>query len=60
MEATHVLEAVGDSRGSHVVEAFLCSGASGKQKRRLIIKYIFLLYIYHLFSLGNSYFCCRA
>ncbi|QCE13394.1 nucleolar protein 9 [Vigna unguiculata] len=38
MEATHVLEAVGDSRGSHVVEAFLCSGASGKQKRRLIIK----------------------
>lgn len=38
MEATHVLEAVGDSRGSHVIEAFLCSGASGKQKRRLVIK----------------------
>ncbi|CAJ1976064.1 unnamed protein product [Sphenostylis stenocarpa] len=38
MEATHVLEAVGDSRGSHVIEAFLCSGASGKLKRRLVTK----------------------
>ncbi|XP_047158395.1 pumilio homolog 23 [Vigna umbellata] len=38
MEATHVLEAVGDSRGSHVIEAFLSSGASGKLKRRLITK----------------------
>nr|KYP72025.1 Pumilio domain-containing protein C14orf21 isogeny [Cajanus cajan] len=38
MEATHVLEAVGDARGSHVIEAFLCSGASGKQKRRLVKK----------------------
>ena len=45
MEATHVLEAVGDSRGSHVIESFLCSGASGKQKRRLITKYVFQLYI---------------
>jgi len=60
MEATHVLEAVGDSRGSHVIEAFLCSGASGKQKRRLVIKYVFQLYIYHLVSLGNAYFCGRA
>ncbi|RZC22629.1 Pumilio-like 23 isoform B [Glycine soja] len=38
MEATHVLEAVVDARGSHVIEAFLCSGASGKQKRRLVTK----------------------
>ncbi|KAK7285692.1 hypothetical protein RJT34_20470 [Clitoria ternatea] len=38
MEATHVLEAVRDARGSHVIEAFLCSGASGKQKRRLVAK----------------------
>ncbi|RDX69494.1 Pumilio-like 23, partial [Mucuna pruriens] len=38
MEATHVLEAVGDARGSHVIEAFLCSGANGKQKRRLVTK----------------------
>ncbi|KAK7338199.1 hypothetical protein VNO77_18801 [Canavalia gladiata] len=38
MEATHVLEAARDARGSHVIEAFLCSGASGKQKRRLVAK----------------------
>ncbi|KAJ1390770.1 Armadillo-type fold [Sesbania bispinosa] len=38
MEATHVLETVRNARGSHVVEAFLCSGASGKQKRRLVTK----------------------
>ncbi|XP_027349858.1 pumilio homolog 23 [Abrus precatorius] len=38
MEATHVLEAVRDARGSHVIEAFLCSSASGKQKRRLVTK----------------------
>ncbi|KAL2345982.1 hypothetical protein Fmac_007267 [Flemingia macrophylla] len=38
MEETHVLEAVRDARGSHVIEAFLCSGASGKQKRRLVKK----------------------
>lgn len=38
MEATHVLETVENAKGSHVIEAFLCSGASGKQKRRLITK----------------------
>ncbi|TKY61158.1 Pumilio-like 23 [Spatholobus suberectus] len=38
MEATHVLEAVRDARASHVIEAFLCSGASVKQKRRLVTK----------------------
>ncbi|KAK7397498.1 hypothetical protein VNO78_18673 [Psophocarpus tetragonolobus] len=38
MEATHVLEAVRDARGSRVIEAFLSSGASGKQKCRLVTK----------------------
>lgn len=38
MDTNHVLEAVRDSRGSHVIEAFLISGAPGKQKRRLVTK----------------------
>ncbi|XP_019440483.1 PREDICTED: pumilio homolog 23 [Lupinus angustifolius] len=38
MEATHVLEAVRDTKGSHVIEAFLTSGASGKHKFRLVKK----------------------
>ncbi|XP_061356811.1 pumilio homolog 23 [Gastrolobium bilobum] len=38
MEVAHVLEAVRDARGSHVIEAFLCSGASGKQKCKLVTK----------------------
>lgn len=40
MEETLVLEAVKDARGSHVIESFLCSGAPGKQKRRLVAKYV--------------------
>ncbi|XP_028787753.1 pumilio homolog 23-like, partial [Neltuma alba] len=38
MEDHHVLEAAKDSGGSRVIEAFLSSGAPGKQKRRLINK----------------------
>ncbi|CAJ2631224.1 unnamed protein product [Trifolium pratense] len=38
MDTTHVLQTVRDARGSHVIEAFLCSGAPGKHKRRLVTK----------------------
>lgn len=38
MDTAHVLESVKNARGSHVIEAFLCSGAPGKQKRRLVAK----------------------
>ncbi|XP_058753407.1 pumilio homolog 23 [Vicia villosa] len=38
MDTTHVLEVVKNARGSHVIEAFLVSGAPGKQKRRLVSK----------------------
>ncbi|XWS19990.1 hypothetical protein CRYUN_Cryun31cG0063300 [Craigia yunnanensis] len=38
MEAEHVLEAAKDARGAHVIEAFLASDASTKQKRRLVVK----------------------
>ena len=57
METPHVLEAVRDARGSHVIEAFLSSGASGKEKCRLVKKYAFQLYLLNLYPLGNSYLC---
>ncbi|KAJ7963364.1 pumilio-like 23 [Quillaja saponaria] len=38
MEAEHVLEAAKDTGGARVIEAFLSSGASAKQKRRLVMK----------------------
>ncbi|XP_059639993.1 pumilio homolog 23 [Cornus florida] len=38
MEADHVLEASKDTGGARVIEAFLSSNASGKHKRRLVIK----------------------
>ncbi|KAK4269006.1 hypothetical protein QN277_022216 [Acacia crassicarpa] len=38
MEDNHVLETAKDSWGSRVIEAFLSSGAPGKQKHRLINK----------------------
>ncbi|XP_054781019.1 pumilio homolog 23 isoform X2 [Prosopis cineraria] len=40
MEDDHVLETTKNSVGSRVIEAFLSSGAPGKQKRRLINKWI--------------------
>jgi len=49
MDTAHVLEAVKNARGSHVIEAFLCSGAPGKQKRRLVAKYVFQLYFLYFF-----------
>ncbi|KAK8641930.1 hypothetical protein V6N13_011298 [Hibiscus sabdariffa] len=38
MEAEHVLETAKDARGARVLEAFLASNASTKQKRRLVVK----------------------
>ncbi|KAF7843691.1 pumilio-like protein 23 [Senna tora] len=38
MEDKHVLETAKDAAGSRVIEAFLSSAASGKQKRRLVTK----------------------
>ncbi|KAL4306042.1 hypothetical protein HN51_039984 [Arachis hypogaea] len=38
METPHVLEAVRDAKGSHVIEAFLSSSASEKEKCRLVKK----------------------
>lgn len=43
MEAEHVLETAKDARGARVIEAFLASDASTKQKRRLVVKYVYLL-----------------
>ena len=40
MEAGHVLEASKTSGGQRVIEAFLSSNASGKQKHKLIVKYV--------------------
>ncbi|XVF27153.1 hypothetical protein REPUB_Repub14bG0082100 [Reevesia pubescens] len=38
MEAEHVLEAAKDAGGARVIEAYLASDASTKQKRRLVVK----------------------
>lgn len=38
MDAEHVLEAAKDAGGARVIEAFLASDASTKQKRRLVVK----------------------
>ncbi|KAI3426642.1 uncharacterized protein J3R85_009844 [Psidium guajava] len=38
MEVDHLIEAAKDSAGAHVIEAFLDSSASGKHKRKLILK----------------------
>lgn len=40
LEADHLLEASKDSRGARVIEAFLSSNASGKLKRKLVVKYV--------------------
>ncbi|XVF27154.1 hypothetical protein REPUB_Repub14bG0082100 [Reevesia pubescens] len=40
MEAEHVLEAAKDAGGARVIEAYLASDASTKQKRRLVVKYV--------------------
>lgn len=40
MEVDHLMEAAKDSAGAHVIEAFLDSSASGKHKRKLILKYV--------------------
>lgn len=38
LETNQVLEAAQDAAGSHVIEAFVDSNASWKQKRKLIVK----------------------
>ncbi|KAL8113624.1 hypothetical protein AgCh_020811 [Apium graveolens] len=38
LEADHVLHALKDFGGARVIEAFLCSNASGKQKRKLVVR----------------------
>lgn len=45
MEADHVFEAARDAGGARVIEAFLGSNASGKQKHRLILKYAMILHL---------------
>lgn len=44
MESEHVLEAAKDAGGARVIEAFLDSNGSVKQKRRLVVKYVQLLF----------------
>lgn len=39
LNADNILEIAKDSKGAHVIEAFLSSDASAKLKRRLIMKY---------------------
>lgn len=38
MEADHVLEAAKDAAGARVIEAYLCSKVSAKQKHRVVLK----------------------
>ncbi|KAK1375882.1 Pumilio RNA-binding repeat [Heracleum sosnowskyi] len=38
LETDHVLHALKDFGGARVIEAFLCSNASGKQKRKLVVR----------------------
>lgn len=39
LEANHVLEVSKDRAGARVIEAFLVSSASAKQKQKLVVKY---------------------
>lgn len=55
MEADHVFEAAKDAGGARVIEAFLGSKVSAKQKHRLVLKYVMLLYLVSLFNLRISY-----
>lgn len=54
MDTEHVLEAAKDAGGARVVEAFLGSNASAKQKHRLVVKYVTLC----LFVFLSSRFSC--
>lgn len=40
MEPLHVLEVAKDAAGARVLEAFLGSNVSAKQKRKLVVKYV--------------------
>ena len=44
MEADLVLQVAKDNGGARVIEAFLSSDASAKLKRRLVARYVLLLY----------------
>jgi hypothetical protein len=56
MEVDHVLEAAKDVGGARTIEAFLDSDASGKQKHRLINKYVMLRYWLFLFFRSFNFF----
>lgn len=45
MEAEQIFETTRDAGGARVVEAFLNSNASGKIKRKLVVKYVDFIYI---------------
>lgn len=45
LEADHVLQAAKDAGGARVIESFLGSNASAKQKRKLVFKYVLELHI---------------
>lgn len=51
LEEDHVLQAAKDSGGARVIEGFLGSNASGKQKRKLVVKYVIELHVL------NYYYC---
>jgi hypothetical protein len=56
MDTTHILQTVRDTRGSHVIEAFLCSGAPGKHKRRLVTKYDYAFQLDFLYFYSVKFF----
>lgn len=63
MEADHVLEVAKDAAGARVIEAYLSSKVSAKQKHRVVLKYVMLLYLVILFLLEISiyaYFVCNS
>lgn len=56
MEAEHVYEAAKDAGGARVLEAFLGSNASVKQKCRLVMKYVMLSYLSGYFFFMDALF----
>ena len=57
MEAEHVLEAAKDAGGARVIEAFLASDASTKQKRRLVVKYVKQLLLWQFYFFQEVLMC---
>lgn len=44
LEENQLIDTTKDSGGARVIEAFLSSDASGKQKRKLVVKYVLIFY----------------